>query len=234
MKYFLSLFLLFVVSTSAIWSQVDNNVEKKRDRRNANRLRDTATTKYDFKWDKELRKNAIRFNPISAFVLVGNLDYERRFAPWVSMNINTYVGTNTNYSDTAGRVYPTTFFVAGGGIDFRFYPFKRALRGLYFGPYMGYRYYKLTSLKEESFDPNTEKAITSLHHAESQMISVGGQIGYQWILGNWFALNLFCGGGYSFQHWQSYGSPRDYFSVRALGIKPYNIRAGISIGIAPK
>lgn len=231
----LILFLLLCISFAPIsWGQTDTAKVVKKAKRKIMSLRDTNSTKYDFKWDKELRKNAIRFNPISAFVLVGNVDYERRIAPWASFNINAFVGANTNYQDTDGRIYPTTFFVAGGGFDFRFYPFKKALRGFYFGPYVSYRYYKLTSLKEEVFIPSTSYVLTSVHRAESQMLAVGGLVGYQWILGNWFALNLFAGAGYNYVHWQSYGSPRENFALKGLGIHPYQIRAGVSVGIAPK
>ena len=144
------------------------------------------------------------------------------------------VGANTNYSDTMGRVYPTNFFLAGGGFSLRFYPFQKAVRGFYLGPYVDYRYFKLTSLKEESYNSSTGKVVTSLHKAEAQLLSFGVMTGYQWILGNWFALNLFAGGGYTIQHWQSWDSPRENFSVQGLGVRPYQIRLGVSIGVAPK
>lgn len=232
MRRFWSLFLLFLLASST-WAQIATPGSKKVKIRK-NSLRDTASTKYNFIWDKELRKNVIRFNPVSAFVLVGNLDYERRFSKLVTFNINAMVGANTNYNDTMGRVYPTNFFLAGGGFSLRFYPFQKAVRGFYLGPYVDYRYFKLTSLKEESFNQSTGKAITSLHKAEAQLLSFGVMTGYQWILGNWFALNLFAGGGYTIQHWQSWDSPRENFSVQGLGIRPYQIRLGVSIGIAPK
>lgn len=221
--------LLCLFSLSSLHTNAQKDKERKVRKHN---LRDTASTKYDFIWDKELRKNALRFNPLSAFLLVGNIDYERRIAPWASFNINAFAGANTVYNDTDGRVYPTNFFHAGGGFDLRFYPFKKSLRGFYFGPYTAYRFFKLTSLHEESFIDG--KAITSVHKGEVQMLSAGAITGYQFILGNWFALNLFAGAGYNYVHKQLFGSPQEYFATKGMGIVPYQIKAGISIGVALK
>ncbi len=197
-------------------------------------LKDTISTHYDFKWDKEVRKNAIRVNPVSAFVLIGNVDYERYISPLVSVNINGFFGSNRIYTDVSGRVYPTNFMTAGGILEFRFYPWKKALRGFYVAPYLQYHFYRLISTYEDSYDPLTQNASVSRHKAQIHMGAAGGVAGYQWILGNWFAINIFAGAGYNYYQWNTMGSPQDRFTTKSLGVIPYDIRGGVSIGIAIK
>ena len=197
-------------------------------------LRDTISTEYNFKWDKEIRKNALRVNPVSAFVLIGNVDYERYISPMLTFNLNAFYGSNRIYTDVSGRIYPTNFVTAGGLFEFRIYPWKKALRGFYLAPYLQYHYYRLISTYEDSYDPASQTASVSRHKAHIHMGAAGAVAGYQWILGNWFAINLFAGAGYNYYYWNAGGSPQDRFTTRSLGVVPYELRAGISIGIALK
>lgn len=145
------------------------------------------------------RKNIIRWN-ITPMAMVGPkslvLGYERIVKPWQSFSINIgYLETEPLENEEG---VPLDIFDQSnkGGFDisgdYRFYSKKRnklkAPDGLYWGPYFSYiSVWQDASLK--LLDLNTVKN-TVYYNGQFSMISLGVQLGYQFVIKNRFTIDL--------------------------------------------
>lgn len=108
--------------------------------------------------------NVIKANPLGLAFGIANLGYEFSTTESQSMTVS---GLFFSVLDVEGY---------GAGLEYRFYFDKEAITGWHAGPSVGY--FKL----EDIFD------------VSASVFSVGAEIGYQWVFGEHFALDVF--GGY--------------------------------------
>ena len=109
------------------------------------------------------QEQVIKANPIGLAFGVANVGYE--FSTNESQTL-TIAGVYYNISDVTGF---------GGGLEYRFYFAKPALKGWHAGPSVAY-----LSL-EDDYDNS------------AGFFTIGGEIGHQWIFGEHFALDVFAG-----------------------------------------
>lgn len=114
------------------------------------------------------RHNMIVINPLK-FLLFYNISYFHRVSPTVAIG--------------AGVQLPTLNGINGIGFnaETRFHPSAKTLRGFYFAPNISYN---------RLWGDNSDKGISAL--------SVGGLIGWQWFVGDDFAIGLGIGIDYYF------------------------------------
>jgi hypothetical protein len=88
--------------------------------------------------------------------------------------------TTESQSLTISGIYFDVFSISGYGLgaDYRFYFDGEAISGWHAGPSLGY-----LSLEDDS-------------NNSGSIISIGGEVGHQWIFGEHFALDLFVGYGF--------------------------------------
>lgn len=113
------------------------------------------------------QEHAIKVNPVGLAFSIANVGYE--FETKESQTLS-FSGLYYNISDVSGF---------GAGAAYRFYFSKKdAFRGWHAGPTLAY-------VALEDSDNNSVGAF-----------GLGGEIGYQWIIGNHFLIDTFLGVGY--------------------------------------
>jgi len=157
------------------------------------------------------RKNVIKINVLSPLVATFNIQYERALTSKGSLQIGLAVlGYSAN--DEKKTVFSGVRFTP----EYRFYLSDRdAPSGFYIAPFL-----RITGLGIEN---NVKEK------AEYSSIGSGVTIGYQWLIGNRWALNTFVGPDYNVgsvkTNFREYNPNTDVFG----GI---GIRAGLTFGIA--
>lgn len=139
------------------------------------------------------QEQAIKANPIGLAFGVANAGYEFSTNETQTLTIS---GLYYNISDVSGF---------GAGAEYRFYfSSDEALRGWHAGPSVGY-----FSLQDD-FDNS------------AGFLSLGGEVGHQWIFGEHFVLDVFAGLGYVT------GSSDDL----AVSISSTAVSLGVALGYA--
>lgn len=193
-----------------------------------------STEKYVFVWEREPRKNMIQWNFISTFVLVANFSYERLLSRHVGLLVGGYVGRYDLTSRTDSIPYDTRIFASSGYLELKAYPWGGRGRGAYIGPYTNFRFMRLKSPYVSGVTP--ENGITNgVSKAEVFNLGLGGVIGYRFILGNWFVINLYGGAGYNIPRFHFFdGAQKSDFNTRLLFLDNYEVRFGLNLGVAIK
>jgi hypothetical protein len=186
-----------------------------------------------FKWEKEPRKNMIQWNFLSTFVLAANFSYERTLSKYTGILIGGYAGRYTLTSRSDSLPFDTQVFGAGGSLEVKLYPLGGGGRGFYLAPYSSFRFFKLNSPFVTS--PPGAEYTYGAKKAESYNLSGGITLGYRWILGNWFIINPYLGGGYNVSRFHFFEeAQKTDFNTRFIFTGPYEIRFGLNLGVALK
>ena len=171
----------------------------------------------------QAQQNVIKLNPLSLAVLTGNVQYERAINNAMSVQLGFfYTGFGFDVGD--GR-----WSYSGIGLtpEFRYYvtnSAKDAPRGLYVGPWVRYQNF---STKIEDNISNEEGKISV------NSIGGGGILGYQWLFGDAFALDLFMGPGFTSGTAKVVSGSADVDELRGIGSGTgVAFRFGIAIGAA--
>ena len=140
----------------------------------------------------------IKINPLSLFVITGNVQAEYAFNEKMSAQLGFYIGSiNLGFgaSGTDGGVNYTWYGVTP---EFRYYvtnKTKEAPRGFYVAPFL--RYSKVSyDFTGSVTDPDNGLNTTASIGADVNSIGGGVSLGYQWLFGDVFALDLFFGPQY--------------------------------------
>lgn len=142
------------------------------------------------------QSNVIKLNVGSALFGEVMLSYERALNE--NMSVNVGVGFLTRSLNTSGYYgtasYDAKYSVTGIAIipELRFYPGdKEAPRGFFVGPYLTYR--NLTTKLSGDLSDGSGKVEGSVG---ASVFGGGGILGYQFVIGDVFAIDLFGGIGY--------------------------------------
>lgn len=192
-----------------------------------------STDKYVFIWGKEPRRNMIQWNFLSTFVLTGNFSYERILSKHVGLLVGGYVGNYTLTSRDTILPYDTKIFATSGYLEIKAYPWGGLGRGAYIGPYSSFRFMKLRSPIVTGMVDN--EPTYGIRKAEVFNLAVGGVVGYRFILGNWFVINVYGGVGYNIPRFHFFDeAKKSDFNTRLLFLNNYEVRFGMNLGIAIK
>lgn len=210
---FLFVVLTLLLSASFVHSQEADSLKKSRKK--------PKEKPYNFLWDKEPRKHLLKINIPSAFAQVGNLSYEVIIKKRVGIQIGGLAGSYF-ISRTENKLY-------GGMFETKVYFKNNAPRAFYAS--LNFRYRYLDSESIEFLDDELYK----IYNLNVQSYSLGLNLGRQWVLGNWFAVNPFVGAVYNL-HQFNYGpdATKDKFNLTWLGLTPWTFRWGVQIGMAFK
>jgi hypothetical protein len=156
-------------------------------------------------------QQAIKINPLSLFVITGNVAYERATGD----NQSFQVGVFYSGVSISGLKY------SGLGItpEYRFYfaGHREALNGVYAAPFL--RYQSFTFKDKETTDK-----------ANFSSFGGGATIGWEKTWNSGFVLDLFAGPSYNSGRFKN-DADEDQFDVSS-GINGFGIRTGITLGFA--
>jgi hypothetical protein len=237
LRFCIALFcLLLVFSTSSAQVTVDSIQNPNGDTVVVKRKRHPrdSTDKFVFLWGKEPRKNMVQWNFLSTFVLTANFSYERILSKHIGLLVGGYVVGNYTFTSANDSLsYDTKVFGASGYLELKAYPWGGMGRGPYIAPYSSFRFFKLRSPVVTGYVDG--KATEGLRRAEVFNLGMGGVIGYRFILGNWFIINLYAGAGYNIPRFHYFDdAQKQNFNTRLLFLENYEVRFGMNLGIAIK
>ena len=156
-------------------------------------------------------QQAVKINPLSLFLLTGNVSYERA----VTDNQTFQIGGFYSGVSVGGLKY------SGLGItpEYRFYfgGKKEAMNGVYAAPFLRY----------QSF---TFKDKTTEDQAKFSSFGGGATIGWEKTWNSGFVLDLFIGPSYNAGKFKN-ESDEDAFDVSS-GVNGFGVRTGIALGFA--
>jgi hypothetical protein len=156
-------------------------------------------------------QQAVKINPLSLFLITGNVSYEHKTAD----NQSFQVGVFYSGVSLSGLKY------SGLGItpEYRFYfaGHKQALDGVYAAPFLRYQSF---TLKEKS----------TLDKANYSSFGGGALIGWEKASRSGFVIDLFVGPAFNAGKFKN-DADEDEFDITS-GIDGFGIRAGIALGFA--
>jgi hypothetical protein len=181
-------------------------------------------------------KTVIKINPASLFGVTANLQVERAISPNMSFQLGGYYGGVKfgflGVGDAGIRWWSLT-------PEFRYYinPAKTAApSGFYASGFFRYRNLR-GDLRGEFSDPDLNVDLEGTAHLKLDVFSIGGTIGYQFLIGDAFAVDFFIGPqvnlpkiGLELECSQCNGN--ESFNIPNWIFSPVGLRAGMSIGIA--
>lgn len=188
----------------------------------------------------QAQRFVLKINPLSLFAVTANLQGEYAFNEKMSAQLGVYVGSvNLGFgaSGAEGGVGYTWFGITP---EFRYYASharKEAPAGLYLGPFLRYRSVG-TSYEGSVYDPDTQTYTTADVSANINAIGGGVLLGYQFLFGDVFALDMFIGPQYSrastsFKVECTNCDGDEMVDEEAgLSFGGVGVRAGLAIGIA--
>jgi hypothetical protein len=130
----------------------------------------------------QTKSNAIKINPLSAFLATGNIQYERAVNESSSFQLGVFY-TGVSFADTR-------FTGLGITPEYRFYVGNgEALDGFYLAPFARYQNFTITA-------PATSGGIDE---AKASLSTFGGGLilGRQWLAGEAFVIDVFIGPSYN-------------------------------------
>ena len=150
-------------------------------------------------------QNTIKINPLSALLRTGSVFYERKVDDGMSVQLGVaYTGIKLDDTKFTGLAVTP---------EVRFYLKKHAPTGLYAAPFLRYQNYSVS-------DDTDKGKYTSF--------GGGAVMGYQWVFGSGFALDLFFGPSYNNGEYKaSQGSNEPEIKG---GIEGFGLRTGVTIG----
>jgi hypothetical protein len=168
------------------------------------------------------QKNVIKINPLSLGLLTINMQYERALNEKMSLQLGSY------YTGFSFTIDGEKSGYKGFGItpEFRYYAShlkKEAPRGFFVGPFFRYQNWNIKT----EYDDGSGNTVTD--SGTFQSYKGGVILGYQWLIGDVFALEFF--GGPSVGGSTVSGDVEDG-DVRGAGISGVGFRAGMALGVA--
>lgn len=158
-------------------------------------------------WSQSEERNVIKANPLSALVGTGSVFYEHKIDDKHSWQLGVaYLGLridNTHFSGLA--ITP----------EYRIYIKKRALSGVYVGPYLRYQSYTVKTSDND----------------KGNYTSFGGGVlmGRQWVYKSGFVLDIFAGPAYNSGRIKS-TSGSGTIDEPGSGIDGFGLRIGMALG----
>lgn len=154
---------------------------------------------------------AIKINPLSLFLLTGNVAYEKPVAENQSFQLGLfYSGVSISDLKYSGvGITPEYRFYFGGK--------KQAMNGVYAAPFLRYQNF-------------TFKDKTTNDKAGFSSFGGGATIGWEKTWASGFLLDLFVGPAYNAGKFKN-DSDEDAFDVSS-GINGFGVRTGVAIGFA--
>jgi len=150
-------------------------------------------------------QNTIKINPLSALIKTGSIFYERKVSDGMSAQLGiAYTGI---------KISDTKFTGLAITPEVRFYLKNNAPTGLYAAPFLRYQNYTVA-------DGTDKGKYTSF--------GGGALMGYQWVYGSGFVLDLFFGPSYNNGSYKA-TSGVDEPEIKG-GIEGFGLRTGIAIG----
>lgn len=130
-------------------------------------------------------RNAIKINPLSIFLLTGNMQYERAIGKHTSVQVGFFYSALNIKWDGKGLEYHGFGFTP----EFRYYvlPQQTALNGLYVAPFARIQRFKVLIDDNASGLPSSENSGVVTNG------KMGVNVGYQAVLGKSFVIDLFGG-----------------------------------------
>lgn len=178
MKHFLSISLFLLVAVCASMAQV--RTEETITTTDSTGKSTTVTVmKVGTTTDVTPRTDMIVLNPLK-FLLFYNLSYFHSISP--NMAIGGGIQIPTSLLDEA-------FGGFGVNLEGRFYPGKRALKGFYLAPNVSMNFLNST-ITTYDFDPTTGREVMHERTSSAMVSSVGALAGWQWFVGDDFAIGL--------------------------------------------
>jgi hypothetical protein len=156
-------------------------------------------------------QQAIKLNPLSLFLLTGNVSYERA----VNQNQSVQLGAYYSGVSIGGLKYSGFGFTP----EYRFYigGKREALNGVYAAPFLRYQSF---SLKDKA----------TADQAKFSSFGGGATLGWEKTWGSGFVLDLFVGPSYNKGRFKN-EADEDAFDISS-GISGFGVRTGIAIGFA--
>lgn len=156
----------------------------------------------------QTKSNAIKINPLSAFLATGNVAYERAVSPSSSVQLGVFY--------TGASLSSTKFTGLGITPEYRFYLGSgEALDGFYVAPFARYQNF---TIKETELD------------SKGTLSTIGGGVilGRQWLAGEAFAIDLFIGPSFSSGDVKVDDGSEDDFSTGFF--TGFGVRWGVMLG----
>lgn len=189
----------------------------------------------------QAQKFVLKINPLSLAVITANVQGEYALNEKMSAQLGLFIGSiNLGFgaSGTDGGVSYTWFGITP---EFRYYAQnakKDAPRGLYIAPFLRYRNVS-TSFEGSYYDPDLMANATGEIKFNINAIGGGVTLGYQWLFGDVFALDMFLGPQYSRANSSASvsctncdGDETVIEESAGLSFGGIGIRGGICIGVA--
>ena len=158
-------------------------------------------------WSQSEEKNVIKLNPLGALFGSGSVFYEHKIDDKHSWQLGiAYMGLRIDATHFSGLAITP---------EYRIYIKKRALSGVYIGPYLRYQNYSVRT-------SDTDKGNYTSYGA-------GVLIGRQWVYKSGFVLDLFAGPRYNLGRTKS-SSGDSSISEPDFIINGFGLRTGIALG----
>jgi hypothetical protein len=153
-------------------------------------------------------KNVLKVNTLALIIGTGSIFYERKLSENTSLQMGVaYLGYKFSDTKFTGLILTP---------EFRIYPKKNAIDGMYIAPYGRYQSYGVSNTKASS-------------KGSVNVIGGGLLLGRQWITNSGFTMDLFFGG-----HYQSASvkvdSGTDSFDTNLFS--GFGMRVGFALGFA--
>ena len=178
MKQFLSISLFLVLAACASIAQ-ERTEETITTTDSTGKSTTVTVTKVGTTTDVTPRTDMIVLNPLKFFVFY-NLSYFHAISPNLAVGGGFQIPT---------AIAGDMFGGFGVNLEGRFYPSKRALKGFYIAPNVSVNSLTATTYTYD-FDPNTGRQTEHEHSASALATSVGVLAGWQWFVGDDFAIGL--------------------------------------------
>ncbi len=152
-------------------------------------------------------KNSLKVNTLALVLSTGSVFYERKISDMISAQLGVaYLGWKYSSTKFTGLILTP---------EFRIFPKKTAIDGMYVAPYLRYMNFSLTS-----------------GASKGTLSSMGGGVvlGREWITNSGFTMDLFFGGHYGGSTVKATtGSVTDFKSSLFSG---FGVRVGFALGFA--
>jgi hypothetical protein len=153
-------------------------------------------------------KNVLKINTLSLICATGSIFYERKISDMTSLQMGVaYLGYKFSDVKFSGLILTP---------EFRIYPKKAAIDGMYIAPYVRYQNFSASSGETDS---------------KGTLSVIGGGLlfGRQWITNSGFTMDLFFGGHYGSANVKlESGTDSDELDL----FSGFRVRAGFALGFA--
>lgn len=188
----------------------------------------------------QAQKFVLKINPLSLAAITANIQGEYAFNEKMSGQLGFFIGSvglGVGSGGADGNVQYTWFGITP---EFRYYAQnakKDAPRGLYIAPFLRYRNVSF-DYSASVYDPDINANVTGTVDVGVSAIGGGVTLGYQFLFGDVFALDMFLGPQYSRATTNASvtctncDGDEDIGEVAGISFGGIGLRGGIAIGVA--